>query len=98
MAGSTVIGAGLAIASASIVVTLLVVIYLGVTVSAAIATEEAHLTAKFGEAYPEYREGRLPGRSRRFSMARAMRNREYRALVGLILGFALLALKILAPL
>ena len=60
--GSTIIGAGLAIASASVVVALLVVIYLGVTLSAAIATEEAHLTAKFGEAYPEYREGRAAGR------------------------------------
>jgi hypothetical protein len=76
-------------------VTLLVVIYLGVTVSAAIATEEAHLTAKFGEAYPEYREGRLPGRSRRFSMARAMRNREYRAVLGLLAVLALLSWKAL---
>ena len=48
--GSTIIGIGLAIASASVVVALLVVVYLGVTLSAAIATEEAHLTAKFGGA------------------------------------------------
>ncbi len=93
--GSTIIGAGLAIASASVVVALLVAIYLGVTLSAAIATEEAHLTAKFGEAYPEYREGRVPGVSRRFSAARAMRNREYRAVLGLLAGLVLLSFKAL---
>jgi protein-S-isoprenylcysteine O-methyltransferase Ste14 len=93
--GSTIIGVGLAIASASIVVALLVVMYLGVTLSAAIATEEAHLTAKFGEAYPEYRDGRTAGASRRFSMARAMRNREYRAVAGLLAALALLTFKAL---
>jgi len=93
--GSTIIGIGLAIASASVVVALLVAVYLGVTLSAAIATEEAHLTAKFGEAYPEYREGRRPGVSRRFSAARVMRNREYRAVAGLVAALALLTFKAL---
>ncbi len=93
--GSTIIGIGLAIASASVVVALLVVVYLVVTLTAAIATEEAHLTAKFGEAYPEYREGRTAGASRRFSMARAMRNREYRAVLGLLAVLALLTFKAL---
>jgi protein-S-isoprenylcysteine O-methyltransferase Ste14 len=93
--GSTIIGVGLAIASANLVVALLVVTYLGVTLSAAIATEEAHLTAKFGEAYPDYREGRTGGASRRFSMARAMRNREYRAVGGLLAVLALLTFKVL---
>ena len=93
--GSTIIGVGLAIASASIVVALLVMIYLGVTLSAAIATEEAHLTEKFGGAYPEYREGRVAGVSRRFSAARAMKNREYRAVAGLLAVLALLTFKAL---
>ena len=93
--GSTIIGIGLAIASASIVVAVLVLLYLGVTLSAAIATEEAHLTSKFGETYPEYRQGRGPGASRRFSAARAMRNREYRAVLGLLLVLALLSWKAL---
>jgi hypothetical protein len=35
--------------------------------------------------------------ARRFSLARAMRNREYRAAVGLVVGFALLALKVVLP-
>ena len=92
-AGSTVIGIGLAIAAASITVALLVVGYLAVTLTAAITTEEAHLTTKFGDAYPAYRNGQVAGDRRRFSLARAMRNREYRALIGLALTLALLAWK-----
>jgi protein-S-isoprenylcysteine O-methyltransferase Ste14 len=93
--GSTLIGVGLAIGSASAVVALLVGLYLAITLGAAIATEESHLTAKFGEAYPAYREGRSAGAPRRFSLARAMRNREYRALVGLLATLALLSWKAL---
>ncbi len=94
-AGSTMIGAGLAIASASILVAMLVLVYLAVTLHAAIRTEEAHLTQKFGAAYPAYREGRGPHVSRRFSVARAMRNREYRAVIGLAAALALLSWKAL---
>lgn len=91
--GSTIIGIGLAVASASVVVVLLVGLYLAVTLGAAIATEEAHLTEKFGAAYPAYREGRGTGGQRRFSAARAMRNREYRAVIGLLAVLALLSWK-----
>ena len=91
--GSTVIGVGLAIASANLVVVSLVALYLAVTLSAAIATEEAHLTEKFGGAYPAYREGRAASGQRRFSLARAMRNREYRAVIGLLAVLALLSWK-----
>ena len=93
--GSTLIGAGIAIASASLVVAALTAAYLGATLSAAIRTEERHLTDKFGDAYPEYRDGRAPSASRRFSASRAMRNREYRAIAGLALALALLAWKTL---
>ena len=93
--GSTVIGIGLAIASASLVVGALVAAYLAVTLTAAIATEEAHLTDKFGEAYPAYRAGRAVETRRRFSWARAMRNREYRAVIGVLATLALLAWKAL---
>ena len=88
--GSTLIGAGLAMASASLAVAALVVAYLAVTLTAAIRTEEAHLTEKFGAAYPAYREGRAASASRRFSLARAIRNREYRAAAGLLLVLVLL--------
>jgi protein-S-isoprenylcysteine O-methyltransferase Ste14 len=91
--GSTIIGIGLAIASASAIVAALVVGYLAITLTAAIATEEAHLTEKFGSAYPDYREGRAAAARRRFSFARAMRNREYRAVAGLLIVLAVLVWK-----
>jgi hypothetical protein len=87
------IGIGLAIASARVVVAALVLAYLGITLTAAIRTEEAHLTEKFGVAYPAYRAGQAGSEARRFSAARAMRNREYRAILGLLLVMALLAWK-----
>ena len=93
--GSTLIGIGMAIASASLAVAALAAVYLTVTLSAAIRTEEHHLTEKFGEAYPEYREGRMREERRRFSAARAWRNREYRAVAGLGTALALLAWKTL---
>lgn len=91
--GSTIIGIGLSIACASWIVALLVLAYLAITLTAAIRTEEAHLTDKFGEAYPDYRAGRVATTVRPFSFARAMRNREYRAMVGLLLAIGILALK-----
>jgi len=91
--GSSIIGIGLAFASASAAVAALVFAYLAVTLTAAIRTEEAHLTEKFGDAYPEYRAGRVAGEAREFSFPRAMRNREYRAILGLLAAFLLLALK-----
>ena len=91
--GSTMIGVGLAVASASAAVATIVVGYLAITLPAAIATEEAHLTEKFGKAYPAYRDGLAAGAQRRFSFARAMRNREYRAVAGLLAVMAILAWK-----
>jgi protein-S-isoprenylcysteine O-methyltransferase Ste14 len=91
--GSSLIGIGLAIASASLAVTLLVLAYLAITLTAAIRTEEAHLTDKFGGAYPAYREGRGVVERRGFSFARAMRNREYRAILGLLFVMVVLAWK-----
>jgi len=92
--GSTLIGIGLAIASASFWVAGLVVGYLVVTLTAAIKTEEAHLTEKFGAAYPDYRAGRAPGIERAFSFDRALRtNREYRAALGVVIVFLVLLAK-----
>jgi protein-S-isoprenylcysteine O-methyltransferase Ste14 len=94
-AGSSLIGAGIAVACASVAVALLTAAYLSVTLMAAISTEERHLTEKFGETYPEYRRGRAGGAPRAFSASRAMRNREYRAVGGLLAALALLAWKTL---
>ncbi len=86
--GSTLIGVGLAIGAASAAVAVVVLAYLVITLTAAIRTEESHLTEKFGEVYPAYREGRVAGKARRFSLERAMRNREYRAVIGVAVVLA----------
>lgn len=92
-AGSSIMGVGLAIASRSVGVTVLVLGYLAVTIGAAIRTEEAHLTEKFGGEYDAYRHGMATAVSRRFSLARAIRNREYRAALGFAAVLGILALR-----
>jgi protein-S-isoprenylcysteine O-methyltransferase Ste14 len=91
--GSIVMGIGLAYASASAIVAVLVLAYLLITLTAAVRTEEAHLTEKFGAAYPAYRAGHAREEGRRFSVARALRNREYRAVLGLLVVLLFLAWK-----
>ena len=91
--GSSIMGVGLAIAANSLFVAVVVLGYLTITITAAIRSEEAHLTEKFGAHYPAYREGAAPRGTRRFSFERAMRNREYRAAAGLIAVLVLLAAK-----
>jgi protein-S-isoprenylcysteine O-methyltransferase Ste14 len=95
--GSTVIALGAVIAAWHPVVAMVAAFYMGATVTAAIHTEEAHLRRSFGETYDQYRESRAEPMERGFSIERALRNREYRAMAGLAAGFALLALKVLAP-
>ena len=90
--GSTIIGIGLAVGAGSVVVAAIVLGYLAITLTAAIRTEEAHLTDKFGAAYPEYRAGRTAV-VRQFSLERAMRNREYRAAIGVLVVLAVLLWK-----
>jgi protein-S-isoprenylcysteine O-methyltransferase Ste14 len=90
--GSSIMGVGLAVATNSLIVGALVIAYLAITITAAIATEEAFLHRRFGDQYDEYRRG--TGHSgRRFSLSQAMANREYRAMAGLAVATALLALK-----
>jgi protein-S-isoprenylcysteine O-methyltransferase Ste14 len=87
--GSTLMGIGLAVASASLVVAVLVSAYLVTFVTAAVRTEEAFLRSRFGDAYDRYASGHVA--SRHFSLSRAVANREYRAVVGLTLVLAWLA-------
>jgi protein-S-isoprenylcysteine O-methyltransferase Ste14 len=91
--GSTFIGAGLAIGSGSVVVAIIVAVYLLITFTAAIRSEEAFLRQTFGTAYDEYRARRSVDRERRFSWRRAMANREYRAIAGLGVALLLLIIK-----
>jgi hypothetical protein len=96
--GSSIMGAGLAVASGSIVVTVLIAVYLGTSITAAIRSEEAYLRAKFGPEYDRYRRGGTVAddagaSARRFSAAQAFANREHRAVAGLVLSVLLLGLK-----
>jgi protein-S-isoprenylcysteine O-methyltransferase Ste14 len=87
--GSTLMGIGLAIASASLIVAVLVGVYLVTFVTAAVRTEEAFLRSRFGDAYDRYASGEVA--PRRFRFSRAAANREYRAVVGLAVVLAWLA-------
>jgi protein-S-isoprenylcysteine O-methyltransferase Ste14 len=97
-AGSAVIAAGVVIASRSPIVGALAAIYMITTITAAVRTEAATLRAAFGGTYDDYRASRGNAMQRRFSAARVMRNREYRAAVGVVAGFALLALRLIVHL
>ncbi len=91
--GSSIMGVGLAVATGSLPDAVLIAIYLGATLSAAISREEAFLRRTFGDGYDRYRRSGVVDATRRFSLAQALANREYRALIGLGVAILLLALK-----
>ena len=103
--GSTIMGAGLAIACNRTSVIALVAAYLLVTIGAAVQSEEAHLRGRFGNVYELYRRGSAPRPpaeagerphadvARRFSLTQAAANREYRAVAGVVLAWLLLFFK-----
>ena len=94
-AGSAVMALGVVLAARSVIAAAIAAIYMAATLTAAIRTEEAFLGRAFGDAYERYRASSAEPMERRFSIARALRNREYRSAAGLAAGFALLALKVL---
>jgi isoprenylcysteine carboxyl methyltransferase (ICMT) family protein YpbQ len=96
-AGSGLIALGIVIASNSIAVTVLASVYMVATIGAAVRTEEAFLGQAFGDAYDRYQRSAGEPMRRRFSLERAVRNREYRAMMGLLAGFGILALKVVLP-
>jgi protein-S-isoprenylcysteine O-methyltransferase Ste14 len=93
--GSTIMGAGLAVASGNIAAAGVIALYLAATFAAAIGTEEAFLRQAFGDQYDRYRSGASldPHGSRAFSVRQAIVNREYRSIVGLAVAVLLLFLK-----
>ena len=93
-AGSSVMALGIVIAANSVVSAVLAAVYMVSTLMAAMKAEEAFLRGRFGGVYDEYRRSEGQAMERRFSAARAWRNREYRAVVGLLIGFAFLALRV----
>lgn len=93
--GSSIMSAGLAIACWSIPVAALVAVYMTSTLTAAIRTENAFLRAAFGDQYAAWLDASRRNDpsvtiQRHFSLERARRNREHRALTGLLLAFVLL--------
>jgi protein-S-isoprenylcysteine O-methyltransferase Ste14 len=92
--GSTVMALGFSLASGSAVVVALVMTYMIVTLGAAMWTEERALDEKFSGEYAAYRQGRAAAVERPFTWARVVANREYRAATGLLLGLAILALRL----
>jgi protein-S-isoprenylcysteine O-methyltransferase Ste14 len=93
--GSTVMALGIAVAARHPAVWAIVVVYVLVMFGSAIRSEEAFLRTRFGGDYDAYRAGRLIDGARRFSVQRALRNREWRSLAGVGLGFLLLWAKLL---
>jgi protein-S-isoprenylcysteine O-methyltransferase Ste14 len=92
--GSSLLAAGFVIAAQDLWVAVLALVYLSVTLTAAVHTEEQALAAKFGGAYAEYRAGTGPRPDRAFSWHRVSANREYRAVAGLAMAFVLLLWRI----
>ena len=88
--GSALLGVGFIVAANNISVALLVALYLGLTLTAAARSEEAHLDEKFGGAYTDYRAGTIPPADRPYSWRRVVANREYLAVAGLVAAFAFL--------
>ena len=95
--GSSIVALGVVIGARSVPIAVLAAIYMGSTITAAVRTEEAFLRRTFGDTYDRYRQSNGTQTMRRFSLERSMRNREYRAVAGLVVGFALLALKVVLP-
>lgn len=93
--GSSLIALGVIVAARHPGVTIVTIVYMVTTLTAAVRTEEAFLRAAFGDAYDRYRTAAGLPVTRRFSVARVRRNREHRAACGLLAGFGLLALKVL---
>jgi protein-S-isoprenylcysteine O-methyltransferase Ste14 len=91
--GSAIVGAGAAIAAQRLSITILIAAYLSLSILAAIRTEEAGMRAAFGEQYDAYAQSRALPADRRFSLDRAIRNKEYRAVAGLAAVATLLVMK-----
>ena len=93
--GSSLLGAGFAVASRHPVAAALAVVYLAGSLSAAVRLEEATLRAKFGDLYDRYAAGTAEGTNRPYSLERARRNGEVQTVLGVLAALAILAMKVL---
>ena len=71
----------------------LIAVYMAATILSAIRHEEAGMRAAFGDQYDAYAESRARPVERPFSLARAMKNKEHKAIAGLAAVAAILAAK-----
>jgi uncharacterized membrane protein len=93
--GSAIIAVGAAIASARVSAMVVIAAYMAATLVSAIRHEEAGMRASFGDQYDAYAQSRAAPVERPFSLARAMKNKEHKAIVGLAAVAAILAAKAL---
>jgi protein-S-isoprenylcysteine O-methyltransferase Ste14 len=92
-AGSAIMGVGFMIAARTLSAAIVVSIYLIVALVSTARAEEAALDARFAGEYSAYRQGRAAPSDRPFSLARVKANREYRAVIGLVVSCGLLYLR-----
>lgn len=91
--GSFLIGLGFAAAAGHPVVASVIIVYLAVTLFAAIRLEEATLRDAFGAEFDQYASGSAVVSGRRFSARQLITNGEHRAVLGFGVALAVLALK-----
>lgn len=93
--GSGILGVGFSVIAANWVVAVVVLGYVGVMTAAAIRLETATLRDAFGEDYARYVAGDAASAAgaRRFSLRRAIDNREHHAVAGLLGTVAVMAVK-----
>ena len=92
-AGSALVAAGAAVASAHAAAAAIVVAYVAITIVAAIRHEESNMRAAFGDGYDAYVQSRAQPVVRSFSVSRAIKNKEHKAVAGLLAVAAILAAK-----
>ena len=88
--GSALIALGAALATSHAGAMLIVAAYMAATILAAIRHEEAGMRASFGDQYDAYAQSRVQPVNRPFSLARAVKNKEHKAVGGLAAVAAIL--------
>jgi len=91
--GSAIIALGGAVASARVSAIVIIAVYMIATIGSAIRHEEASMRAAFGDEYDAYAQSRAVRVVRSFSFARAIKNKEHKAVAGLVVVAAILAAK-----
>jgi hypothetical protein len=95
--GSAIIALGAAVATAHPGAMFVIGAYMIATILAAIRHEEAGMRTSFGDQYDAYAESRAQPVERPFSLARALKNKEHKAVAGLAVVAAILWAKSFFP-